>query len=541
MFTPSFEDGPFPGTSIPIMVLLFTALPLAYYVFYRTYSDPLSPIPGPLICRLTPLWSWYHSFIGDESRQIHALHEKYGPVVRIGPHEVIFAEGEALAPIYSEKGGFLKAPAYANFDSEGHKTIFSDLDPVHRAQRSKAVMPLFSTAALRSRSHVLESCIDQFIQRLRREIAKARETAEKTGGKAGPVDVLNLSRSFALDAVSSYLFGKSYKGCSEDTASTPLSASAYVDDIVSIGRFFFLPPYLFVPVFALYQKLFPPTEEEKLSAERVSNFTKPLIKLPTCTSPLRPKEEEREKEEEGGFQSYQTRLLTTARISPEETEIQMKDVIFAGTDTTGMNLSMIIWNLCKHPDIYAKLRQEVSEAAAATTTTSSSSSPSSPEEQNLPYLEAIVKETLRTSMANPTRFPRIVPPQGWTYTSSPSSSSSSSPTSKTYFLPPGTQVSLQPWTLHSNPIIFPDPQDFNPQRWLSSPTKEKMSRDWIPFGLGPRQCIARNLAMRELVLATKALAVSGVLEGARVVGEKVEVVEWFNARVKGGKVEVLWE
>lgn len=68
-----------------------------------------------------------------------------------------------------------------------------------------------------------------------------------------------------------------------------------------------------------------------------------------------------------------------------------------------------------------------------------------------------------------------------------------------------------------------------------------MSRDWIPFGLGPRQCIARNLATRELVLATKALAVSGVLEGARVVGEKVEVVEWFNARVKGGKVEVFWE
>lgn len=47
--------------------------------------------------------------------------------------------------------------------------------------------------------------------------------------------------------------------------------------------------------------------------------------------------------------------------------------------------------------------------------------------------------------------------------------------------------------------------------------------------------------MRELVLATKALAVSGVLEGARVVGEKVEVVEWFNARVKGGRVEVFWE
>lgn len=48
--------------------------------------------------------------------------------------------------------------------------------------------------------------------------------------------------------------------------------------------------------------------------------------------------------------------------------------------------------------------------------------------------------------------------------------------------------------------------------------------------------------MRELVLSTKALAASGVLEGARVVEEeKVEVVEWFNARVKGGRVDIFWE
>lgn len=275
-------------------VFLYASLTsLATYIIHRTYIDPLSHVPGPLICRLTFFWCWSRSFLGDESRQIQALHERYGPVVRIAPSEVIFSEGEALAPIYSAKGGFLKAPAYANFNFEGHKTIFSALDSAHRAKRSKAVMPLFSTGALRSRSDAIKSCIEQFIQRLRRDIDMARETAKKTG-KASPVNVLNLSRGLAIDSVSSYLFGKSYNGCNE--TSTQLSASHYVDSIFSIGRFFFLPPYLFIPVFMLCQKLYPATAEVILSQNKVDNFTLP----PVSNTP--------------GEDLYQTRL-TTAGIS----------------------------------------------------------------------------------------------------------------------------------------------------------------------------------------------------------------------------------
>ena len=73
-----------------------------------------------------------------------------------------------------------------------------------------------------------------------------------------------------------------------------------------------------------------------------------------------------------------------------------------------------------------------------------------------------------------------------------------------------------------------------------NPSKE-MIRDWIPFGLGPRQCIARNLAMHEMRLATAAVARAGILKGARVVKERIEVVEWFNAKVVGEKIEIVWE
>ena len=68
-----------------------------------------------------------------------------------------------------------------------------------------------------------------------------------------------------------------------------------------------------------------------------------------------------------------------------------------------------------------------------------------------------------------------------------------------------------------------------------------MTRDWVPFGTGLRQCIARNLATQELFMVVEKVVESGVLEGAMAVGEKIEIWEWFNAAVKGNKIEIVWD
>lgn len=134
-------------------------------------------------------------------------------------------------------------------------------------------------------------------------------------------------------------------------------------------------------------------------------------------------------------------------------------------------------------------------------------------------------------MANPTRLPRTVPSQGFDFTDR---------SGKVYHFPPGTQIGVQIYTLHINPKVFPDPFAFKPERWLDSPTPE-MQRDWIPFGLGQRQCIARNLATQELFLAVRALVRGDVLAGARVVSDKIELLEWFNSKVIGERIELVWD
>ena len=68
-----------------------------------------------------------------------------------------------------------------------------------------------------------------------------------------------------------------------------------------------------------------------------------------------------------------------------------------------------------------------------------------------------------------------------------------------------------------------------------------MQRDWVPFGNGTRACIARNLATAELFMAVERLVAADGLRGARAVGERIEIFEWFNAKVRGGKIELVWE
>lgn len=163
---------------------------------------------------------------------------------------------------------------------------------------------------------------------------------------------------------------------------------------------------------------------------------------------------------------------------------------------------------------------------------------------SLPYMRACIKETLRLSMANPTRLPRIVPSEGWLFAPSADFASATSPATKgsqtTYYLPAGMVVGVQIHTLHHNPTVFQDPYKFDPERWLTSTTDEleKMNRDLMPFSLGSRQCIARNLAMAELNAACIAIVENGVLDGAKNVADRIEILEWFNSKVHGEKIEV---
>ncbi|EKG14811.1 Cytochrome P450 [Macrophomina phaseolina MS6] len=337
------------------------------------------------------------------------------------------------------------------------------------------------------------------------------EEEKRDGGCSGDgrgrrVDVLNLARSLALDAVSGYLFRRSYGGVEEGKQGgrkggeapqqQQLSASQFVNTFVAVGRFFYLPNWVFVAVEALAMRFNVEKHEVESSMGTVAAFVKDIVE---------------EAEKNGLEETYHGRLLK-AGFTKDETMAQCMDLMFAGTDSTGMNLATACWWLAKKPEVYDRLRKEVLANPDA-------------DPQTLPYFSGVIKETLRISMANPTRLPRVVPPEGWNFEST--------------FIPPDTVVGLSPYTLHFNPQVFPRPHEFLPERW-ENPTPD-MLRDHIPFGLGSRACIARNLATVELYLAVREIVRRGVLEGAKCVQDKIEILDWFNSKVIGEKIELEWD
>ena len=92
---------------------------------FQLIRSPLREIPGPWYAHVTSLVLKYHEVHGRRRLYLHALHKKYGPVVRIGPNEVAFNTLESQKEIYCSGGsGYDKTEFYNLFTQYGERSVF---------------------------------------------------------------------------------------------------------------------------------------------------------------------------------------------------------------------------------------------------------------------------------------------------------------------------------------------------------------------------------------------------------------------------------
>lgn len=162
-------------------------------------------------------------------------------------------------------------------------------------------------------------------------------------------------------------------------------------------------------------------------------------------------------------QTFFTKMLKVEdeKVSFQEILVNAQAFIVAGSDTTAHSLTYLFWSVCQRPELRDALVKELRTL---------------PEEftehdlRDLLFLNQCIEETLRLYSAAPAELPRIVPPGGAELGS--------------YWLPGGTTVSAQAYTMHRDPDVFPNPLLFDPYRW-AMPTKA-MKESFMPFGRGPR-------------------------------------------------------
>lgn len=115
------------GVSPAIIILLSFIALLTVYVVYQRLLHPLARFPGPFLAGLTEISKFSYFWSLQIDRKLFALHEKYGPIVRIGPNELSFYGAEAVAPIYKSGRVMPKSHFYDGFTTF-KPNLFGNLD-----------------------------------------------------------------------------------------------------------------------------------------------------------------------------------------------------------------------------------------------------------------------------------------------------------------------------------------------------------------------------------------------------------------------------
>lgn len=166
-------------------------------------------------------------------------------------------------------------------------------------------------------------------------------------------------------------------------------------------------------------------------------------------------------------------------LEPLEVVSNAVTFLVAGTDTTASALTYLVWSVCRHPEVRLFLTEELEDdelpgAGAAGLDDAHL--------RALPYLGQVVEETLRLYPGVAGGLLRTVPAEGADICGC--------------WIPGGTVVSCQAYSMHRDPRVFPNPGIFYPERW-AEPTAE-MRAAMMAWGGGARgeSCVFASLLFR---------------------------------------------
>ncbi|CEJ58848.1 Putative Benzoate 4-monooxygenase cytochrome P450 [Penicillium brasilianum] len=457
--------------SILVPVIGAISLVLALLtVIYRLYAHPLAGFPGPKLAAATFLYEFYYDIIkgGMYIWEIERMHEIYGPIVRINPRELHIKDPSYYDIIHA--GGSRKRakdPRYAVAFGAPNSLVGTIHHDHHRLRRSY-LSNYFSKRSIANLTPYIHQKVDQLIHRF--ENAYNHST------------VLHLQLDFAAltaDVITQYCYGWSY-GYLDDPNSAQsndlVDAVAGLMAMFHINRFF---PFLITIFLAA-----PPAVVRLLQPQMASLFD--------VKARLRRQAEDvvKKKTAENSDSCVNDTIfdaLVSPSVPPHEKSLdRLEDesalLLGAGTETTARAIAVSMFHLMNNQEMGLKLREELK-----TVLKSPQSKASWTDLEKLPYLTGAVNEGLRLSHGMTARLARISPTEPMVY--------------KDWLIPRGTPISQSNYFVHMDANLFPEPEKFDPERWVRASEKgQHLSRFIVAFTKGSRQCLGINLAYSEIYI-----------------------------------------
>ncbi len=162
-------------------------------------------------------------------------------------------------------------------------------------------------------------------------------------------------------------------------------------------------------------------------------------------------------------------------MTNEQLRDETTTLLVTGHESTANAIVWAFYMLAHHPEIEAKVRTEIEQVCGGQT-------PTDEDLRNLSYQRMVINEVMR-----------LYPP-AWTV----SRTALKDDVINGYPVPAGSSVMVSPYVIHRNPRYWPDPDKFDPSRFLPEQQDQRPKFSYIAFGGGPRSCIGGNFAMMEM-------------------------------------------
>ncbi|KAL4864218.1 hypothetical protein BDV12DRAFT_205862 [Aspergillus spectabilis] len=445
---------------------------IAYVIYgaiWRLYLSPIAHFPGPRLAALTSLYeAYYNNWLGGKYLyKIQEMHDRYGPIVRISPWDLHVGDPDfydILYPSTTSGRRANKSPSLTKFFGLDD-SLFSTVDhDTHRMRRS-ALLPFFSPSYLRKLQPEIQERLDVLLKRM----ADLKDAGV-------PINANCIFAAFSNDMVQNLSFGQ----CAHKIE-TPNFDSTERDASISGAQSFHI----------------------LKRAPWLNNVMMALPEALCCR--LNP-----------ALGSYMSQKQWTRKQKTVERVAQdAQMLLMAGTLTMASTLEHLIYWMVDNPETLRKLKDElrsvmpsIDDVGKVPLTTL----------DGLPYLTAVIKESVRLIYGNSTPHFRYDPDRALVY--------EDRKRGKKWVIPPKTSVGMTSVLLHHNEHNFPNSHKFEPERWLGEEGR-RLEKYNVGFGKGSRICLGMNHAYGILRLVLSQIWRLWASPDARI-GDEIGVLSLFN-------------
>ncbi|KAL7811228.1 cytochrome P450 [Trichoderma aethiopicum] len=440
------------------LLLLFIFLARRIYLWQR-----LRHIPGPPGAGWTIWWQLSGAMSGRYHERLKEAADTYGPLVRIGPNQLLSIDPDVLRHMSAVRSDYTKGRFYASGKiTPGVDNVVSLRDPIKHKEMRALMTPGFSGKADGGFSFepALDRQLTSFINLLERKYVSSDSDVR-------PFDMAEKTQFFALDAIGDVSLGQPFGYLEKDHDLYQYNkinrTSLPVMNVVSVI------PALASLIHTWPLRLLLPKEGDQVGFGRLMHFARSYV--------------ERRLDPKASRAHDMMQAHIDNGMTKDDLIQQVLLSIIAGSNSSAHALRMTLLALITNPPAHTALLTEIRSL-----TTTSSTIVTWSDIQSLPYLQAIVSEALRMWPPVAGLGFKTVPPEGDSLNG--------------HFIPGGTEIGQGFQGVGRSKAVWgPDADVFRPERWLRAGGEElRKMRNAVDlhFGHGKYSCLGKGIALMEL-------------------------------------------